>query len=111
MSSVSTWLDSLALGQYATIFDENAIDLSVVGDLTEQDLKDLGMQLGYRRKLLRAITVDGAALTKAQTAAEPVPRDYGSAEFHRSKRFGKSMVFRASLALSTRKDRRLFLRA
>ena len=41
-------------------FADNAIDLSVIRDLTDQDLKDLGVLLGHRRKILRAITeLDG----------------------------------------------------
>jgi SAM domain (Sterile alpha motif) len=43
-------------------FADNAIDLSVIRDLTDQDLKDLGVLLGHRRKILRAITeLDGTA--------------------------------------------------
>jgi class 3 adenylate cyclase len=57
-------------------FADNAIDLSVIRDLTEQDLKDLGVLLGHRRKILRAIAeLDGAAPAPAETATEPAPRD------------------------------------
>ena len=31
------------------------MDLSVIGDLTDADLKDIGIPLGHRRKFLRAI--------------------------------------------------------
>ena len=55
MSGIAEWLASIGLGEYAQRFSENAIDLSVVSDLTEQDLKDLGVLLGHRRKMLRAI--------------------------------------------------------
>jgi class 3 adenylate cyclase len=55
MASIAEWLASIGLGEYASRFRENAIDLSVVRDLTEQDLKDLGVLLGHRRKMLRAI--------------------------------------------------------
>ena len=76
MKGIAEWLASIDLGQYAERFAENAIDLSVVRDLTEQDLKDLGVLLGHRRKILRAIAeLDGAALAAAETATEPVPRD------------------------------------
>ena len=62
MKGVAEWLASIGLGEYAQRFAENAIDLSVVCDLTEQDLKDLGVLLGHRRKMLRAIAeLDGAA--------------------------------------------------
>jgi hypothetical protein len=55
MTGIAEWLASIGLGEYAERFRENAIDLSVVRDLTEQDLKDLGVLLGHRRKMLRAI--------------------------------------------------------
>ena len=55
MKGIAEWLASLGLGEYAQRFSDNAIDLSVVRDLTEQDLKDLGVLLGHRRKMLRAI--------------------------------------------------------
>ena len=55
MAGMSDWLASIGLEQYAQRFADNAVDLSVVPDLTEQDLKDLGVLLGHRRKMLRAI--------------------------------------------------------
>ena len=76
MKDISEWLASLGMGEYAQRFAENAIDLSVLRDLTEQDLKDLGVLLGHRRKMLRAIAeLDRAALAPAEAATEPVPPD------------------------------------
>ena len=49
------WLESIGLGEYAQRFADNAIDLSTLRDLTDQDLKELGVLLGHRRKMLRAI--------------------------------------------------------
>src|SRR3954471_19492837 len=54
MRSIAEWLASLGLGEYAERFAENAVDLSVIRDLTDQDLKELGVLLGHRRKILRA---------------------------------------------------------
>src|SRR6478752_662686 len=76
MTGIAEWLASIGLSEYAQRFAENAIDLSVVCDLTEQDLKDLGVLLGHRRKMLRAIAeLDGAALAPAKETTEPVPHD------------------------------------
>jgi class 3 adenylate cyclase len=76
MKGIAEWLASLGLGEYAQRFADNAIDLSVVRNLTEQDLKDLGVLLGHRRKMLHAIAeLDQAALAPAETATESVPRD------------------------------------
>jgi class 3 adenylate cyclase len=43
------------LSEYAQRFAENGIDFAVLPDLTDQDLKEIGVLLGHRRKLLRAI--------------------------------------------------------
>src|SRR5258708_3708177 len=73
MTGIAEWLASIGLGEYAQRFGDNAIDLSVVRDLTEQDLKDLGVLRGHRRKMLRAIAeVKGDALrTPPGTQAAP----------------------------------------
>jgi predicted ATPase/class 3 adenylate cyclase len=76
MKDIVEWLESIGQGEYAQRFADNAIDLSIVRDLTEQDLKDLGVLLGHRRKILRAIAeLDDATLAVTQTATEPVSRD------------------------------------
>src|SRR4029453_3284396 len=63
MKGIAEWLASIGLSEYAQRFGDNAIDLSVLRDLTEQDLKDLGVLLGHRRKMLRAIAeLEGTAL-------------------------------------------------
>ena len=68
MGQIADWLGKLGLSEYAPRFTDNAIDLSVIRDLTEQDLKDLGVLLGHRRKILRAI---------AQLDGVPAPTDAG----------------------------------
>src|ERR1700682_6035921 len=55
MQQISDWLEKLGMSEYAERFAENRIDFSVLRDLTDQDLKDLGVVLGDRRKILRAI--------------------------------------------------------
>src|SRR5262245_64355050 len=76
MKDITDWLASIGLGEYAQRFAENAIDLSVLRDLTDQDLKDLGVLLGHRRKILRAITeLGGIAPAPAGTAIQPMLRE------------------------------------
>ena len=76
MRTTAEWLASIGLSEYAQRFTENGIDLSTVRDLTEQDLKDLGVLLGHRRKLLRAIAeFDEGASAPAETVIEPEPLD------------------------------------
>ena len=55
MQQIADWLEKLGMSEYAQRFAENGIDFGVLPDLTDQDLKDIGVLLGHRRKLLRAI--------------------------------------------------------
>ncbi len=55
MNSVRGWLEELRLGDYAEVFEANRIDAEVLPHLTEQDLVDLGLPIGPRRKLMMAI--------------------------------------------------------
>jgi hypothetical protein len=72
MQPVREWLGSLGLSEYADSFDQNRIDLSVLPDLTDQDLKELGLVLGDRRRVLRAIAeLFGTASTAPCPAATP----------------------------------------
>ena len=50
MQQIADWLESLGMSEYAQRFAENRIDFSVLPDLTDQDLKELGVLLGDRRK-------------------------------------------------------------
>ena len=52
---VGTWLNSLGLDQYTDLFREQAIEADVLAELTEQHLIELGIPLGHRLRLLRAI--------------------------------------------------------
>jgi class 3 adenylate cyclase/tetratricopeptide (TPR) repeat protein len=74
--TIAEWLASLGLSEYAQRFADNHVDASVLRDLTDQDLTELGVSLGHRRKMLRAIAeLDGAALEPAEAVSEPAPRD------------------------------------
>jgi len=55
MQQIADWLEKLGMSEYAQRFAENRIDFSVLPDLTDQDLEKLGVVLGDRRKMLRAI--------------------------------------------------------
>ena len=67
MSDLKLWLEDLGLGAYAETFADNDIDLDVVSHLDDADLKELGLSLGHRRKLLAA----AAKLTSAEGSAAP----------------------------------------
>ncbi|MGA2314585.1 MAG: adenylate/guanylate cyclase domain-containing protein [Xanthobacteraceae bacterium] len=70
MQQIADWLEKLGLAQYAQRFVENEIDVSVLRHLTDQDLKDIGVPLGHRRKMLTAI---GELAGAAPAAPEPAP--------------------------------------
>ena len=54
---IATWLHGLGLQQYESAFRENAIDATLLPELTAEDLRDIGVNLvGHRRKLLAAIS-------------------------------------------------------
>ncbi len=73
---IADWLEELGMSEYAERFAENDIDTSVLGHLTDQDLKDLGVSLGHRRKILaaiagyRAIALSPPSNPKQQETAE-----------------------------------------
>jgi hypothetical protein len=70
--NIGGWLRSLGLEQYEAAFHANAVDADVLRDLTDQDLKKLGVLLGHRRKLLWAIAALDGALAPA-SAPRPTP--------------------------------------
>ena len=106
MQQIADWLEKLGLGQYAQRFAENDINFSILSDLTDQDLKEIGVSsLGHRRQLLRAIAelngVEKGASKPAPRAAAPVaPQD--AAERRQVTVMFTDLV--GSTALSTRMD-------
>src|ERR1700726_2021278 len=77
MQQVRDWLAKLGLAEYTSCFAENRIDFSVLPDLTDQHLKDLGLPLGDRLKILRAIR----ELSKTGSEPpQPEPRSQDTAE-------------------------------
>ena len=64
---VRSWLRSLGLGQYEAAFRDNAVDAEVLPELSDSDLAQLGVLLGHRKRLLKAI----AELAAADKIAPP----------------------------------------
>ena len=58
MQGIADWLKQLGLEQYTQRFAENEIDVTVLRHLTDQDLREIGVPLGHRRKILAAIRED-----------------------------------------------------
>ena len=86
---VSAWLESLGLGRYSEAFQHNAITRDVLPDLKESDLEALGVILGHRKTLLRAIAQlspsaegrgSGSLPLAVSPATPPVPPERDQAE-------------------------------
>jgi class 3 adenylate cyclase len=78
MQDIADWLEKLGMSQYAQRFAENDINVRALRYLTDQDLKDIGISVGHRRRMLPAIyELAGAARAAPgpRTATEPEPRD------------------------------------
>ena len=88
MQLIADWLEKLGMSEYAKAFAENRIDFSVLPDLTDQDLEKLGVLLGDRRKMLRAIAnLDNTPAAPPRAAASapsltvpPLPEAAGAGE-------------------------------
>jgi class 3 adenylate cyclase/predicted ATPase len=100
MQHIARWLGDLGLGQYAQRFADNDIDFDVLSELTDQDLEKLGVSLGHRRKLLRAIGELGDHPSAAVPAGETAQRD--GAEHRQLTVMFTDLV--GSTALSTKLD-------
>jgi class 3 adenylate cyclase len=105
---IADWLEELGLGQYAQHFVENEITFSILPELTDADLKELGIAaLGHRRLLLRAIAelegFEKRAPTHTTAVLAPVTPQQGDAAERRQVTVMFSDLV-GSTALSARMD-------
>jgi class 3 adenylate cyclase len=75
MTAFGSWLAEIGLGRYQTVFASNEIDFDVIRSLSDTDLRELGLALGDRKRLLQAVArLDEQPITAAAapaTASEP----------------------------------------
>ena len=102
MQQIADWLKKLDMSEYAERFAENRIDLSVLPDLTDQHLEKLGIALGDRLKILRAIRELSATAVAAQPGPSAAPVVQDSAERRQLTVMFCDLV--GSTALSTKLD-------
>ena len=69
-TDIAAWLRALGLERYEQAFRASDIDADVLTELSEADLEKLGVSLGHRKKLLKAI----AELRAATAAARDLRR-------------------------------------
>ena len=103
MQQIADWLEKLGLGQYAQRFAENEIDVTVLRHLTDQDLREIGVPLGHRRKMLATIREDvGSAPISPEPVSDLEPTRQDSAERRQITVMFSDLV--GSTALSARMD-------
>ncbi len=83
MQQIADWLKTLGMSEHARRFVGNKIDVSVLPHLTDQDLKDIGVPLGHRRKMLRAIAELASAVPASPQPTFTEPRSQDVAERRR----------------------------
>jgi SAM domain (Sterile alpha motif) len=103
MQQIADWLKTLGMSEYAQSFAENDIDIAVLPHLTDQHLKDLGVSLGHRLKMLHAVAqLAGAAPATPQPAPVTEPKSQDTAERRQITVMFSDLV--GSTALSARMD-------
>ncbi|MEM7498885.1 MAG: adenylate/guanylate cyclase domain-containing protein [Pseudomonadota bacterium] len=71
MSDIAAWLERHGLGMHAAAFEANDIEPETLRELTEADLRELGLSIGHRRKLMQVIRamVEGGPVSPAIPSA------------------------------------------
>ncbi|MBX3301428.1 MAG: hypothetical protein KF693_04370, partial [Nitrospira sp.] len=78
---VSAWLESLGLGRYHEAFQHNAITWDILPELNDTDLATLGVLLGHRKKILRAIAQLPQGREGDDVEPLPIPTDQETKPF------------------------------
>ena len=109
MQQIVDWLEKLGMSEYIQRFAENRIDVSVLPELTDQHLKDLGVALGDRLKMLRSIRELTDAISASPQPAQSEPKPQDTAERRQVTVMFSDLV--GSTALSARMDPEDFTRS
>ena len=81
MADVRQWLEQRGLGKYAEVLADNEVDLEDLPELTEADLEKIGLALGPRKKLLKAIReLDPSRIADSAQESSPQASSSGEAE-------------------------------
>ncbi len=71
MHDIAQWLEGLSLGQFAEAFAENGVDLDLLAEITNDDLKDLGVaRLADRKRILNAVAELNMSAEEAREASQ-----------------------------------------
>ena len=81
MSAIGAWLEDLGLGQYADAFERNAVELEVLPDQTDEDLRNFGVNAaGDRVRLRMAIAAVSEPAELEESAGGSSSSDRASAK-------------------------------
>jgi class 3 adenylate cyclase/tetratricopeptide (TPR) repeat protein len=69
MIDLNVWLESIGCGSYIDAFHDSGVTADLLGELTGDDLKELGLNLGDRKRFLRAV----AQMSEDTPREAPVP--------------------------------------
>ncbi|HYX03030.1 MAG TPA: SAM domain-containing protein, partial [Reyranella sp.] len=69
--TLKEWLDQVGLARLESTFRQNGVDLDILFSLTDGDLRELGLTLGDRKRVLAAAAA--AALANSQPSPQPAP--------------------------------------
>ena len=69
---IGQWLTALGLGKYSDVFVENEVRVSDLAGITVDDLKELNLPLGPRRRILQAVEAQPGLPAQTETVATPV---------------------------------------
>ncbi len=101
---IGRWLEDLGLSKYADAFAENEIDSTVLPDLSEADFEKIGIPMGPRKKMLRAIKKLNVAAQGTESTVEARVGRAVSAEAERRQLTVMFCDLAGSTALSERLD-------
>ncbi|TIV89341.1 MAG: hypothetical protein E5V78_01470, partial [Mesorhizobium sp.] len=75
---IAAWLRRLGLEHYEQALRDNAIDAEVLPELTDADLQQLGVLLGHRKRLLKAIAELGPPTERSKPATVEIKIEPGA---------------------------------
>ena len=97
MTAIRRWFEGLGLGQYAEAFEAEEIEIGDLRDLEEADLEKLGLPMGPRKRLLRAIAALEGEPKRASEAPTETDRPALAARYAPAPLAEKILSARASI--------------
>ena len=104
MVELEAWLQSIGCGSYIDAFREGDVTADLLGELSGDDLKELGLNLGDRKRFLRAVALLDSASAEDPTVPDPAPESAHHAPAERRRLTVMFVDLVGSTSLSSRLD-------